>query len=66
MEFAGEDEGGESYNAKDSEVAVSTDPNSSDDEDDVPLAIIQQYSEKCKKGTSKKKQSMASQAMSIV
>jgi hypothetical protein len=41
MEFDGEDKGDESYTAEDVEVAASTEPNSSEDEDDVPLAIIQ-------------------------
>ena len=66
LKFVGEDDGDKSYNAEDAEVAASTEPNSSDDEYDVPPAIIQQNKETCKKGTSKKKQPMASKAVCIV
>jgi hypothetical protein len=66
LEFDGEDEGDESYTAKDAEVASSTEANSSEDEDDVPLVIIQQNKEKRRTGTSKKKQITTSKAVSIV
>ena len=42
LEFDGEDDADKSYNAEDAEIAASTEPNSSEEKDDVPLAIIQQ------------------------
>lgn len=52
LEFNGEDEGDETYN---SENTDNTEPNSSDDEADIPLAIILELQRSVKRVQQRKK-----------